>query len=111
MPLGPTTSDAEMQRLKDTLWKIEGWLSEREAEFLYRTARGCSTSGVIVEIGSFKGKSTICLAKGSSAGGRVEVHAIDPHTGTLEQNLWMAGRSSLEDLNRNVKAAGVEDLV
>ena len=68
-------------------------------------------NGVIVEIGSFKGKSTVCLAKGSSAGARVEVHAIDPHVGTLEQRLSLGGGSSLDDLRRNVKTAGVDHLV
>jgi predicted O-methyltransferase YrrM len=54
---------------------VDGFLALREAEFLYRAARGMRT---IVEIGSFRGKSTCLLALGSAdVGGHV--HAIDPH--------------------------------
>jgi len=35
-----------------------------------------------VEIGSWKGKSTIWLAKGAKAGSQNEVFAIDPHQGS-----------------------------
>ncbi|MCS6951010.1 MAG: class I SAM-dependent methyltransferase, partial [bacterium] len=64
--------------------KVEGWLTVEEGELLYQLARACKGKGVIVEIGSFKGKSTIWLAKGSLAGAGVRVFAIDPHTGSEE---------------------------
>lgn len=97
--------------VREILSKVEGWLSDREVAFLYKTARECSPSGVILEIGSWKGKSTICLAKGSRAGNKVPVYAVDPHIGTLEQGMWMDGRSSYEDFKGNISKAEVEDLL
>ncbi len=54
---------------------IQGFLSAREALGLFQTARKLPPSATIVEIGSWKGKSTYCLAKGLSAGRLI---AIDP---------------------------------
>lgn len=54
---------------------IEGWLTDREAYGLYSISRKVKKNGVIVEIGSWKGKSTFCLAKGLKNG---KVFAIDP---------------------------------
>jgi predicted O-methyltransferase YrrM len=63
------------------LRSVEGWLTAREAEFLYLQARACPREAAIVEIGSFKGRSTICLAKGAEAGDGARVFAVDPHDG------------------------------
>jgi MMP 1-O-methyltransferase len=54
---------------------IEGWLSEKEAVGLFDVARRLKPNSVVVEIGSWKGKSTYCLAMGLKAG---KVFAIDP---------------------------------
>jgi predicted O-methyltransferase YrrM len=55
--------------------KIEGWLSDREALSLFHLARSLPEPGTVVEIGSWQGKSTYCLAKGLKLG---KIHAIDP---------------------------------
>jgi predicted O-methyltransferase YrrM len=57
---------------------LEGWLYDEEVELLYRLASGVS-SGAIVEIGSYRGKSTVALALGSRDHHGVPVYAIDPH--------------------------------
>ncbi len=49
-----------------------------ESNFLYRCAKNGWGGGAIVEIGSFKGRTTICLALGSKMTGREMVYAIDP---------------------------------
>ncbi len=54
---------------------IDGWLSDEEATGLYLTARKLSRNAVVVEIGSWQGKSTYCIAKGLRSG---KVFAIDP---------------------------------
>ncbi|HUQ85845.1 MAG TPA: class I SAM-dependent methyltransferase [Candidatus Limnocylindrales bacterium] len=62
--------------------EIPGWLSEKEAIFLSQVAKNSQKyKGDIVEIGSFHGKSTICLAQGKG-----KVYAIDPHKGYVEAN-------------------------
>jgi len=93
---------------------VEGWLTEREGLLLYRMAKRCTGKGVIVEIGSWKGRSTIFLALGSLAGARVPVYAIDPHncaydsTGSL---LKSASTTTLDAFRVNVQKAGVEDII
>ena len=57
-------------------------VSVKEGKFLYRLAKRSTIGGCIVEIGSWKGYSTIQLAKGSLAGYKKTVYAIDPHTGS-----------------------------
>lgn len=58
--------------------KIDGWLRIEEAELLFEAASAV-TSGCIVEIGSYRGRSTVALAAGSRAGSKAPVFAIEPH--------------------------------
>jgi len=54
---------------------IDGFLSSAEGVLLFRLANRLPRDAVVVEIGSWKGKSTYCLACGLRSG---RVHAIDP---------------------------------
>jgi predicted O-methyltransferase YrrM len=58
--------------------ELEGMLSLKESAWLYRAARGRRE---IVEIGSYRGKSCVIMARGSLAGGGAgaQITAIDPH--------------------------------
>jgi predicted O-methyltransferase YrrM len=87
-------------RVKPLIAGVPGWLTDEEGEALYELARACRGDGVIVEIGSWKGKSTICLGLGSRAGNGVPVYAIDPHTDTR-----------FGDFESNVQRAGIRELV
>ena len=58
---------------------VDGWMSPDQAAALYDAAAACHDGDQIVEIGSFRGRSTIVLA--SAAGDGVAVVAIDPHAG------------------------------
>jgi predicted O-methyltransferase YrrM len=77
----------ELQRavLRIQLWpirryrEIEGWLSDREAQILYRTARRLPAASRVLEIGSWKGKSTYCIASGLRDG---IIYALDPFDGS-----------------------------
>lgn len=90
---------------------VEGWLTVEEGELLYRLARACAGRGAIVEIGSFKGKSTIWLAKGALAGARAKVVAIDPHTGSEEHRRGDHALWTYDDFLANLRRAGVEEAV
>ena len=61
---------------------IEGFLSPREAAALYRYAGKVPRGGTILEIGSWKGKSTYCLARGLRNG---QVLALDPFDASGEE--------------------------
>jgi Methyltransferase domain len=58
---------------------VEGWLSDGQARRLWSCAAAVPPGGRIVEIGSFRGRSAIVLAR--AVGGGAEVIAIDPHAG------------------------------
>lgn len=64
----------------------------------------------IVEIGSWKGYSTIWLAKGSQNGNRVQVYAIDTFKGDIRNYVTGEGDTYQEFL-RNIKEAGVDDVI
>ncbi len=56
-----------------------GHLSLAETRLLRRRARAV-TEGVIIEVGSFRGRSTIALSWGAREGGRdIPIYALDPH--------------------------------
>lgn len=86
---------------------MSGWLSGKEADILYRLASKVTGKGTIVEIGSWKGKSTTCLALGSKAGASTHITAIDPHTGSSEHGKVDTFAEFLE----NIKQNGIADMV
>lgn len=57
---------------------LAGMISPEEVDFLSALAEAAS-DGVIVEIGSYRGKSAAALALGSARGSRLPVYAVDPH--------------------------------
>jgi hypothetical protein len=57
---------------------VSGWLTEGQARRLWDRAASVPPGGRIVEIGSYRGRSTVVLAL---AGEGAEVVAIDPHAG------------------------------
>jgi len=90
----------EKEEIKKFVEKVDGWLLDIEGELLYDLAKNCKGNGVIVEIGSWTGKSTIWLGKGSKAGNKVKVYAIDPHTGSSEQKNGIIKSGHLKHLKR-----------
>ncbi len=89
---------------------IAGWLTADQARRLSDAARSLSPPAQIVEIGSFRGRSTIVLALG--AGDGVEVVAIDPHLGGDRGPREIEARPQLGEADHeaflaNLKRAGV----
>jgi len=101
----------ENEEIRKLTKNVEGWLSEQEGEFLYKLAKNCAGKGVIVEIGSWKGKSTIWLATGSKAGKAIKVYAIDPHTGSLKHKAMYGKVWTFPEFKKNIKIAKVNDIV
>jgi hypothetical protein len=93
---------------------VEGWLTEAQAARLDRCARAVPDGGRIVEIGSFRGRSTIVLARAAPAG--VEVVAIDPHLGSDRGPQEIAaqpelGEQDMQTFRANLERHGVRDRV
>jgi len=101
----------EIEKIKKIVHKVQGWLTDREGEFLYNTAKNCKGKGVIVEIGSWKGKSTIWLGKGAKSGNKVKIYAIDPHFGSSEHKKWYGKCWTYEEFKKNIKNAEIDDIV
>src|SRR5215216_4634211 len=75
----PETRNGSFGETLDVLREVEGWLTDTQARRLWERACALPSPGQIVEIGSFRGRSTIVLARAAPEG--VEVVAIDPHGG------------------------------
>ncbi len=82
------SAEARQQRIADApdldaalaaIDGVEGWLSEDQARRHWNAALDVKGPGQIVEIGSFRGRSTIVLSRAAAEG--VQVVAIDPHGG------------------------------
>jgi predicted O-methyltransferase YrrM len=92
MPTLPTGFDYCVRDVRESICGVEGWLSDREAQFLALLAACPTCDGEIIEIGSYRGRSTIALAKGAELAGGATVHTIDVLPPTeLEENLRRAG--------------------
>jgi predicted O-methyltransferase YrrM len=97
-----------LEQIEAVTSRVDGWLSEVEGRLLYDLAYDADPDGVIVEIGSWQGKSTIWLASGAKAGRGARVVAIDPHQGSA---LHASGENTELALRANLEEAGVSDQV
>lgn len=89
---------------------VEGWLTDDQVAELHRAGRAVPPGGRIVEIGSFRGRSTIVLASAAPPG--VDVFAIDPHAGNDRGPQELEGfaeqaAADHEAFRRNLESAGV----
>jgi predicted O-methyltransferase YrrM len=93
---------------------VEGWLSDDQARRLWDAAASVPSPGRIVEIGSFRGRSTIILRMGAAE--HVDVVAVDPHGGGDRGPQEIApdharGEEDHRAFRANLEAAGVAPAV
>ena len=88
---------------------VEGQLTEREIACLICLASVPTASGEVLEIGTFKGRSTIVLAMASQLGPQERIVAVDPLTspGVTDPVLKGGESSAWEPLQANLKFAQV----
>jgi precorrin-6B methylase 2 len=77
---------------------VEGWLSKREIRFLATAAANPTAEGSILELGCYKGKSTIVIAKAKRLAGESHFATVDPLFDSIRA-----------DLEKNLCGAGVSD--
>ena len=70
------TAVTELDRALDG---VEGWFSPEQVARVVERASQVPPTGRIVEIGSFRGRSMVAIARSAPVG--VEIVAIDPHAG------------------------------
>lgn len=66
--------------------EIEGWMEPVELEWLYETARSLPDDAAVVEVGSWKGRSTVAICEGLAPGSRL--WAVDTFKG--DPDVWEA---------------------
>lgn len=91
---------------------VEGWLTDAQARRLWTRAAAVPPGGTLVEIGSFRGRSTIVLARAAPA--RASVVAVDPHAGGDRGPQEIApdpalGADDHAAFHANLAAAGVDE--
>jgi len=114
------TSEAlqQIEEIVDAGWRrvsaTTGYLSEREARFLMAAAALSPAEGKNLEIGSFKGRSTVAIAYVTRELGLGKVVAVDPHTSpaSTDPDLRRVGQTtSFDDFVTNLRTAGVFERV
>ena len=85
---------------------VEGWMTDAQAHRLWDRARVLRPGAKIVEIGSFRGRSAIVLARAASPG--VEVVAIDPHAGNDRGPQQIRGTTDEGDADHHAFVAILE---
>jgi MMP 1-O-methyltransferase len=99
-------ADREWRRVWPLVDSIEGWLYPNEARVLFDIARSLPDETNVVEIGSYRGRSTCCLAFGCRRK-RQRVFAIDTFDGGPD----LPFANSLPDFSRNIDRCGLSDRV
>ena len=85
---------------------IEGWLTSAEATGLFQIAERLLKNSTVLEIGSWKGKSTWCISQGLKKG---TLHCIDPFNAAGEEGSkeiyekTKGNNSLLEQFQNNMK--------
>lgn len=106
--------DHDLDRARAAVRSVDGWLTDPQARRLWAVARRVPAAGRIVEIGSFRGRSTIVLAM--AAPDDAEIVAIDPHAGNDRgpqeiHGYEVAASEDFEVFHRNLNEAGVDTRV
>lgn len=99
---GPSV-DREWRRAWPLIDQVPGYLVEGEERWLFEAAYSLPDRANIVEIGSFKGRSTCCLASGCR-GTQKRVFAVDSFNGNDSD---FSARGFLNEFLANVKHCGL----
>ena len=112
MTMVPSNFAACLEEIFAAIENVDGWLTSREVEFLALAAACPTAEGEILEIGSFRGRSAIVLAKASALADSCRISAVDPHPvsgPTIEDE--HGNPSAIALFEANLREAGVRDRI
>src|SRR4051812_2348626 len=72
--------ERELAALKTEIAVVEGYLAPRDIKMLALAAMHPTATGEVLEIGAFRGKSTVLLSKAAARAGNARIHSCDPLT-------------------------------
>ena len=99
--------DREWRRARSLAGAADGWLTDGQERWLFETAYSLPSPANIVEIGSFKGRSTCFLASGCRKTQK-RVFAIDTFDGN---DCDFGYRNFFAEFSENVNRCGLSDYV
>jgi len=92
----------------ESVYELPGMLTQSEVDCLYQLGQFNEKNGVIVEIGSWKGKSTVALSLGATKAHSEKIYAIDPHRVMPEEGYLEDTEAAFRN---NIERAGIADRV
>jgi len=99
-------AEREFSRLWPRIDRIEGWLYLAEARWLFKTALSLPERANLVEIGSYKGRSTSCLGF-ACRGTKKRVFAVDTFDGGPDLQRY----DSFEEFCANINCCQLSEYV
>lgn len=91
----------------DVVEGVEGWLAREEAALLLDLAAAVPAREAVVELGNYRGRSTVALALGSRAGAGAQIYSVDPHVEFTGPRGGHFGRADQAHLYANLARTGV----
>ena len=103
----PSRSSTEFCRAWPLINSVEGLLVEGQEKWLFKNARSLPESANLLEVGSYKGRSTCCLAFGCR-GTKKRVFAVDP----FDRNEWDSHQDTFfHEFKKNIERCGLSEYV
>jgi predicted O-methyltransferase YrrM len=102
----------KLRQIEQDVADVEGLLSPRDVRFLALCAAHPRVDGEILEIGAFRGKSTIVLAKAAELAGQTRVVSCDPLITLANETLESSTSDEVyAQVQTNFRRKGVHRLV
>ncbi|MBN3949754.1 MAG: class I SAM-dependent methyltransferase [Nostoc sp. NMS7] len=102
-----TVQPVSYQNIHDAVESIEGFMVTGQEEYLFNKVKSLPEDAVIVEIGSFKGRSTVAMAY-ACIGTKRKIYSIDTWDGN---DADFSERQFFEVWQQNVQLNGLEQYV
>jgi hypothetical protein len=99
----PVNFESEKDTFVDMVKTIDGHLTDKEMHFLFIVGAIKTSTGDILEIGSYKGRSTILLSKAAEFAGNTMLYAVDPLTLPSETDPNNNGNNTKNEFYSNIK--------
>lgn len=107
----PTNFTIIAQSCVELMRSVPGWLDDSEARFLALALAASPAEGANLEIGSFKGRSTVVLGSASKQWGLGKIVAVDFHMAETIPDDAIRNRSTFEEFQETIRKSGLEEVV